>query len=52
MKKLQAGLIGLALAGVSLSAAAEMGEIPINPVLRDQFYFAIGAFFPRTTTEA
>ena len=52
MKKLHARLAGLALAAVVLPAAAEMGEIPVNPVLRDQFYFAIGAFFPRTTTEA
>ena len=52
MKKLQAALAGLVLAGVLVPASAEVGEIPVNPVLRDQFYFAIGAFFPRTTTEA
>src|SRR3954467_13772175 len=52
MKKLQAGLVGLAFAGVLLPAAAEVGEIPVNPALRDPFYFAIGAFFPKTTTEA
>jgi len=52
MKKLQAGLVGLAFASVLLPAAAEVGEIPVNPALRDPFYFAIGAFFPKTTTEA
>jgi hypothetical protein len=52
MKKLQAGFLGLALAGVIPPAAAELGEIPVNPALRDQFYFAIGAFFAKTTTEA
>src|SRR3954463_6753597 len=52
MKKLEAGLVGLAFAGVLLPAAADVGEIPVNPALRDPFYFAIGAFFPKTTTEA
>jgi hypothetical protein len=52
MKNLQVSLAGMALAGVILPATAEVGEIPVNPGLRDQFYFAIGAFFPKTTTEA
>jgi len=32
--------------------AAEPGEIPVNPALKDRFYFGLGAFFPKTTTQA
>ena len=38
-------------ATMSLSAMAA-AQVPVNPVLQDKFYFAIGAFSPRTTTEA
>lgn len=42
------------LAGIVLAAAArgEPGDIPVNPALTDRFYFGIGAFFPKTTTQA
>ena len=36
---------------MSLSAVAA-AQVPVNPALQDKFYFAIGAFSPRTTTEA
>jgi len=44
-------LLGLALSTAMTAAFAETGDIPINPALRDKFYFGLGAFFPRTTTE-
>ena len=39
------------IATMSLSAMAA-AQAPVNPVLQDKFYFAIGAFSPKTTTEA
>ena len=48
MKKL---ILLLAMAWTA-AAHAEQGEIPINPALRDRFYFALGGYFPTTTTEA
>lgn len=47
MKQLVAGV---ALAVVLLPAAAQ--DIPVNPALTDRFYFAVGAYFPKTTTSA
>src|SRR5262245_35450414 len=34
------------------AAARAQDAVPIHPALEDRFYFAIGAYFPRTTTEA
>lgn len=42
-------LFGIALAA-ALPAAAE--EPPIHPALRDTFYLGVGAFFPKTNTQA
>ena len=39
------------VATLSLGATAA-AQAPVNPALQDKFYFAIGAFSPRTTTEA
>jgi hypothetical protein len=49
MKK---SLTALAMLLAATGAPRAQGEIPINPVLQDRWYFALGAFFPRTTTEA
>lgn len=47
MRKL---IAGVALAAVLTPAAAQ--DIPVHPALTDRFYFALGAFFPKTTTSA
>jgi hypothetical protein len=39
------------LAAMSVGATAA-AQIPVHPALHDKFYFAIGAFSPKTTTEA
>jgi len=39
------------LAAATAPAGAE-DAIPDHPALRDQFYFALGAYFPKTTTSA
>jgi hypothetical protein len=52
MRYLRGTLVGMALSIAMGTAGAETGEIPLNPALRDRFYFGIGAFYPRTTTEA
>jgi hypothetical protein len=39
----------LALAAVVTPAAAQ--DVPVNPALTDRFTFAVGAFYPKTTTE-
>ena len=51
MRYLGGTLVGMVLATATAAALADTGEIPINPALRDRFYFGLGAFYPRTTTE-
>jgi opacity protein-like surface antigen len=45
-------LLGIALAAVAVSAAAQQPAAPVNPALTDRFFFAIGGFYPKTATEA
>ena len=52
MRHASSPLLGIVLAGCAAAAGAAQGDIPLNPALQDRYYFAIGAFFPRTTTEA
>ena len=43
----------LLLVCLLLSAAPVLAQdVPVNPALTDRFYFALGAFFPKTTTDA
>jgi hypothetical protein len=51
MRYLGGTLIGIALSIAMTAALAETSDIPLNPALRDRFYFGLGAFYPRTTTE-
>ena len=43
-------LIALAFAGIAGYALAQ--DVPHHPALQDRFFFGIGVFYPRTTTEA
>lgn len=52
MRYLPCTLLGLALCTAMSAASAQQAEIPLNPALRDRFWFGIGAFYPKTTTEA
>ena len=45
-------LIALAVIGFAAVARAEQGAVPIHPALNDRYYLALGAFFPKTTTQA
>jgi len=46
-------LVPLAIALVSAAATAQaQGPVPVHPALTDKFYIGLGAFFPKTTTEA
>jgi hypothetical protein len=45
-------LFGIALLGCAIGAGAAPGDIPLNPALQDKFFFALGAFFPQTNTQA
>jgi hypothetical protein len=49
MKKL---IIGIVLAAVVAPAAAQQPSVPVNPALTDRFWIGIGAFLPKTATEA
>jgi hypothetical protein len=44
----------LLLVGISLISAAAhaQSEIPVHPALNDRYYFGLGVFFPKTTTQA
>jgi hypothetical protein len=47
--------LGTALAGLALAAAmapAGADEAPLHPALQDRWTFGVGAFFPKTTTQA
>ena len=45
-------LIALAAIAFAASARAEQGVIPHHPALNDSYYFILGGFFPKTTTQA
>jgi len=52
MKNTLRGLLASTI-GAAVAAPAFCQEaIPDHPALRDKFYFALGAYFPRTTTSA
>jgi len=44
--------LALILLAAAMAPAGAEDAIPDHPALRDQFYFALGGYFPKTTTSA
>jgi hypothetical protein len=45
-------ILALLLLGALALPAGAQDAVPDNPLLKDRFYFGVGAFFPKTSTQA